>query len=178
MVAELLFAQAREVGQVNLGILYQTGNGIGQDYFEAAKWYRKSALQGNELAQYNLGLLYDAGAGVPKDSAEAVRWIRMAADRGHGPAQTNLGAKYATGDGIPKDLVEAHICFNLASVKGNPTAQRNMAMIERDMTPDQRAKAMELARTRFAAATKPEAATTPAQSPAAEPPTLTAAPSP
>jgi hypothetical protein len=30
-------------------------------------------------------------------------------------------------------------------------------MIERDMTPDQRAKAMELARSRFAAAAKPEA---------------------
>ena len=32
-----------------------------------------------------------------------------------------------------------------------------MVMIERDMTPDQRAKAMELARSRFAAAAKPEA---------------------
>jgi TPR repeat protein len=102
----------------------------------------------------------------------------MAADRGHGPAQTNLGAKYATGDGIPKDLVEAHICFNLASVKGNATAQRNMVMIERDMTPDQRAKAMELARNRFAAGTKPEATATTAKPTAAEPATLTATPAP
>jgi len=72
-------------------------------------------------------------------------------------------------------------------------------MIERDMTPDQRAKAMELARSRFAAtpkpegtatkpevtATKPEAATAKpeaivntAKSPAAVPPTLTATPAP
>jgi TPR repeat protein len=81
----------------------------------------------------------------------------MAAEQGHAAAQNNLGAKYANGEGIPKDLVEAHIYFNLASVKGNPTAQRNMVMIERDMTPDQRAKAMELARSRFTAAAKPEA---------------------
>jgi hypothetical protein len=53
------------------------------------------------------------------------------------------------------------------------------------MTPDQRAKAMELARGRFAAATKLEAAATKpeaivntAKSPAAEPPTLTATPAP
>ena len=53
-----------------------------------------------------------------------------------------------------------------------------MVMIERDMTPDQRAKAMELARGRFAAATQPEAIVNTAKSPAAEPPTLTATPAP
>jgi TPR repeat protein len=142
------------VGQLNLGLLHQSGQGTPQNFFEAAKWYNKAALQGNEVAQYNLGLLYEAGQGVPKDSAEAVRWIRMAAEKGYGPAQNNLGAKYAAGDGVPKDIVEAHVWFNLAGVKGNAAALRNLSIIERDMNGEQRSSAMETARKRFAGPTK------------------------
>src|SRR5208283_2949728 len=31
------------------------GRGVGKDYEEALKWYRKAADQGNAAAQYNLG---------------------------------------------------------------------------------------------------------------------------
>ena len=37
--------------QVYLGYMYENGLGVQQDYAEAAKWYRKSAEQGNPEAQ-------------------------------------------------------------------------------------------------------------------------------
>ena len=50
------------------------GEGVPQDYAEAARWYRKAAEQGLAEAQYDLGGMYDIGAGVPHDDADAFRW--------------------------------------------------------------------------------------------------------
>jgi len=41
--------------QCNLGLRYDNGQGVKQDYTEAARWYRKAAEQGYALAQFNLG---------------------------------------------------------------------------------------------------------------------------
>ena len=40
--------------QNHLGWLYQSGNGVTKNYFEAVRWYRKSAEQGSSDAIYNL----------------------------------------------------------------------------------------------------------------------------
>ena len=42
----------------NLGIMYNFGRGVQQDYAEAAKWYRRAADQGNAKAQGTLGARY------------------------------------------------------------------------------------------------------------------------
>jgi len=44
--------------QINLGIMYDTGLGVPQDYAEAVKWYRTAADQGRARAQNNLGVTY------------------------------------------------------------------------------------------------------------------------
>lgn len=36
--------------QYNMGVLYDEGRGVTQDYREAAKWYELAAVQGNDLA--------------------------------------------------------------------------------------------------------------------------------
>jgi uncharacterized protein len=43
------------VAQLNLGVMYEDGEGVPQDYTEAVKWYRRAAEQGIVGAQYNLG---------------------------------------------------------------------------------------------------------------------------
>lgn len=63
---------------VNLGKMFEKGQGVKQDYAEAAACYRKAALQGYALAQYNLGVLYANGYGVPKDDIRAYMWFTMA----------------------------------------------------------------------------------------------------
>ena len=48
--------------QFNLGKNYEAGRGgLKKDYAEAARWYLKSAEQGNVYAQASLGILYHAG---------------------------------------------------------------------------------------------------------------------
>lgn len=64
--------------QYNLGLAYSKGDGVPQNYSEAAKWYRLAAEQGHAAAQCNLGLYYLYGWGVYKDRQEAVRWLRQA----------------------------------------------------------------------------------------------------
>ena len=67
--------------QYNLGVMYDNGEGVPQDYQEAMSWYRKAAEQGNASAQYNLGVSYANGQGVPQDYVQAHKWINLAASR-------------------------------------------------------------------------------------------------
>ena len=46
--------------QFSLGFRYNTGQGVPQDYVEAARWYRLAADQGYASAQANLGGIYDS----------------------------------------------------------------------------------------------------------------------
>jgi TPR repeat protein len=72
--------------------MYRRGQGVPQDYTEAARWYRKAAEQGDASAQCNLGYMYDRGRGVPQDYAEGARWYRKAADQGHASACLRFAA--------------------------------------------------------------------------------------
>ena len=99
--------QAAERGNVkaqnNLGVMYEKGLGVHQDYTQAMKWYRKAAEQGAATAQYNLGLLYANDSSNHQDYAQAAEWYRKAAEQGHPSAQNNLGAMYANGQGVRQD---------------------------------------------------------------------------
>ena len=86
--------------------MYEMGEGVGQDYEKAAKWYREAAEQGHANAQVNLAAMYHRGQGVGQDSAEAARWYRKAAEQGHAQAQIWLGLMYEPGEGV-EDYVEA-----------------------------------------------------------------------
>jgi len=76
--------------QFNLGVKYDNGQGVPQDYQEAVKWYRRAAEQGDASAQYNLGVKYDNGQGVPQDFVEAMKWYRLAAEQGIARAKKSL----------------------------------------------------------------------------------------
>jgi TPR repeat protein len=68
--------------QYNLGVMYDEGTSVEQDFGKAAEWYRKAAEQGFVDAQANLGMMYYHGIGVSRDHKEAARWLQQAADRG------------------------------------------------------------------------------------------------
>ena len=58
--AAKLFREAAEQGHVsaqfNLGVMYETGQGVPEDKAEAIKWIRKAAEQGDEDAKTWLGI--------------------------------------------------------------------------------------------------------------------------
>jgi len=68
-------------------MLYETGQGVPQNYAEAVKWYHAAAERGEPQAQFNLGVFYEHGQVVPQDFAEAAKWYRLAAEQELGPAQ-------------------------------------------------------------------------------------------
>ena len=68
--------------QYNLGVAYDVGEGVEQDFVEAVKWYRLAAEQGNVFAQQNLGGAYYQGAGTTKDLVYSHMWFNIAASLG------------------------------------------------------------------------------------------------
>ena len=78
--------QGDAAAQCNLGVMYDKGEGVKQDDYEAVKWYRKAAEQGLVEAQFNLGNMYADGRGVKQDVYEAVKWFRKAAKQGDADA--------------------------------------------------------------------------------------------
>ncbi len=91
--------------QYSLGLLYEKGQGVAQNYTEAAKWFRKSAEQGNAWAQYSMGLLYIKGQGVPKHYVLGYMWANLAGSQRIEDArkQLNILEKKMT----PEQIAEA-----------------------------------------------------------------------
>ena len=92
-----------------LGQYDVVGDGVPQDYVEAAAWYRLAAEQGNASAQNNLGFMYATGEGVPQDNVEAHMWLNLAASRSSGEQRERV---VTTRDAVaermtPADLSEA-----------------------------------------------------------------------
>ena len=84
--------RSAEQGDVNaqhkLGRMYDIGEGVPQDYADAAGWFRLAAEQGHAEAQYNVGVMYANGQGVPQDFVSAYMWIELAAATGFEDART------------------------------------------------------------------------------------------
>ena len=110
--------------QNSRGVMYQTGQGVPQDYAQARQWYEKAAAQGEAHAQSNLGLLYANGLGVPRDYAQARQWYEKAVAQGHEQAQADLGWLYASGGyGVPQDYAQARQWYEKAAAQGNADGQ-------------------------------------------------------
>ncbi len=97
------------------------------NYEDAAKWYLKSAEQGDAQAQHDLAVLYVNGTGVPQDYAEAVKWFALAAAQGDVESQYSLGLRYLKGDKVEQDFAESVKWFRMAADQGNADAQLSLA---------------------------------------------------
>lgn len=130
----------------NVAQLYRRGQGVKQDFGEAARWYRVAAQRSHPVAQYNLAVLYSMGRGVSADWAEARHWFHLAAEQGYPPAQYNLAILDATGRGAPVNLVQAYLWLELAAAQGHREAAKTRDEIAAKMTKAQVAAAKELVR--------------------------------
>jgi uncharacterized protein len=135
--------------QCNLGVMYEQGRGVAQNYREAMRWFRLAAIQGNASAQSNLGVMYYKGQGIAQDYGEAMKWYRLAAEQRNPEAQFNLGVMYEEGRGVAQDSVHAHMWFNLAaaiSSDGNAKlAAENRNIMTKSLTREQLFRAQEMA---------------------------------
>ena len=112
--------------QFSIGMLYVRGQGVPQDYAEAAKWIQQAAEKGHAEAQATLGAMFQLGRGVPQDYAQAAAWYRKAAKQGFMVAQLALGTLLSEGQGVPKDDAEAVMWWRRAAEQGDAVAQANL----------------------------------------------------
>ena len=111
--------------QYDLGVMYDHGWGVGQDYGEAMEWYRKSAEQHYPEAQFAVGRYYSPKS-FHMDEAEAAKWFRMAAEQGYAEAEGALGFRYERGEGVKMDCSEAVKWDTKAADQGDPLAEYSL----------------------------------------------------
>ena len=116
-----------------LGVAFESGKGVQQDYKEALRWLAKSAKQGNADAQNMMGVMFENGEGVPINYGRAAKWYRAACENrpdcgGAGQGCNHLGQLYLDGHGVKQSRVEAYKYFTLCSCSSN------LAEVKSDMT--------------------------------------------
>jgi hypothetical protein len=101
--------------QLKLGLSYENGRGVPQDYAKAALWFRRAACQGNVDAQMKISEAYYLGRGVPKDYVLAGWWMMKVATKRATAAEQKRSereAKAAQGDAeAQKQLRNATVEF-------------------------------------------------------------------
>lgn len=89
-----------ELSQLNLGDLYERGDGVDENLNEAARWYEKAADQGNAKAKFFLGRMYYTGKGVKKDTEKAKNLWEKGAEQGDMWCQYSLGMVFQNKAGV------------------------------------------------------------------------------
>ncbi len=106
IMENLLPAQQGDAqAQLFVGYLYETGQGVRQNYTKAAHWYRKAAEQGNAIAQIQLGNMYRLGKGVPQNYILAYMWFDISARGGNANAKDLR--RVVAGNMNPAEIAEA-----------------------------------------------------------------------
>jgi TPR repeat protein len=129
--------------QFKTGLQYECGEGVDQDYAQAAEYYERAAEQGHALAQYNLAVMYGHGQGVARDEAQSLRWMTRAAQTGNACAQYNIGVRqYLTCRdlkrvGASEERIEALKWVTLAASQGHRGAESACEFMSFGMSMDQ-----------------------------------------
>jgi TPR repeat protein len=115
--------------QVQLGLVFLTGDGVRKDDAEAVKWLRKAADQDNPVAERYLAEMYFKGRGVPADNAAAAKWLRLAAEQGDAQSEHNLAVLYTQGLGVPRNVKEALNWMHKSAEQGLAAGQVGMGVL-------------------------------------------------
>jgi hypothetical protein len=116
--------------QNNLGLCYETGNGVVQDLSQAVALFRKAADQKQREGQVNLGRCYENGNGVAKDLPQALALYRKAADQNQPEGMFYLGRCYENGIGTPPNRDYAIYWYGASAKQGIEQAKVALKNLE------------------------------------------------
>ena len=115
-----------------LGLLYDLGEGVGQDAAAAYDWYRRAAEAGYVLAEFNIYVLCDSGTGTTRNPTEAALWYARAAAHGYARAEYDLAQLYQAGEGVPRNLDMAASWYAAAAGHGLSAAALKLASLREE----------------------------------------------
>ncbi|MDR1641126.1 MAG: sel1 repeat family protein [Clostridiales bacterium] len=111
------------------GMKFFNGDGVAQNYYEAANLFAQASNKGSGSAQCRLGVMYQDGLFYKKNLSEAVEWFKKSADQGCAEAQFNLGGCYYKGLGVEKNISEAVNWFRKSADQGYVPAQVSLGFV-------------------------------------------------
>ena len=109
--------------QLNLGKLYQSGQGVDLDLEQAFYWFEQAASAELAEAHLNMGVMYLEGLGVEKDVDAALRGCQFAAEQDLSRGKYMLGKMLFEGLAVEQDMFEARKLFLEAAKTGYAEAQ-------------------------------------------------------
>ena len=110
----------------NLGLAYQSGQGVVEDLEQARTAFQRACSDGFAEGCSNEGVLHEQGLGVPVNLGDAQRLYFQACQRGSALGCSNLGALYARGRGVEVDPGEAARFFAEACMRGSGIGCANL----------------------------------------------------
>jgi TPR repeat protein len=96
-------------------MLHYLGEGVKQDYPEAARQFQAPAAAGNDQAQFYLGSMYSEGQGVEKNEAKAIAWLSKSAAQRNTRAMGMLATSLFSRHRDEHDLIDAYAWAHLAA---------------------------------------------------------------
>ena len=129
-----LYEQAAALGDsaamVNLGLMYENGEGVRRDYRAARGWYEKAAALdnagGDDQPRHPLPVWPGGHRG---SSTTRAPWYERAADLGDAAAMANLAYMYDGGRGVPVDKVKARDWYLKGAEAGNGPAMASVGYL-------------------------------------------------
>jgi TPR repeat protein len=123
-IAQYLAWKGHKEAEAQLAFCYYYGEGVAQDYREAAKLFQSAAQKGMPEAQAMFGKMCLLGQGVALDRATGLDWLRLAAAQNLVDAQLQLGQAYSE----DHEYAEAMRFWNAAAELGDAKAQYNLGL--------------------------------------------------
>jgi len=130
VTANRLFQRSCDLGHAaacnNLGLAYQTGEGVARDYTRAMSLFERACSRGLAEACSNQGALYEHGLGVPANLGDAQRAYAQACRHGSALGCSNLGVLYSQGRGVVSNDDRAVRLFAEACAAGSDVGCNNL----------------------------------------------------
>jgi serine/threonine protein kinase/TPR repeat protein len=111
------------------GLMVSNGDGVAQDYTQAANWFQWAANSGDPAGKTCLAECYLYGTGIKKDEHTAIDLLQQAVAGGDVRAMNLLGTCYHQGIGGTKNYEEAFKLFTRAHDLGFEDAAGNLGVL-------------------------------------------------
>jgi serine/threonine protein kinase len=121
---------------LQLGFMYESGDGVEDDAQRAAAFFSRACDAGNALGCIRLGLMYDNGNGVGQNPARAaelysrgVALLDKACDAGGTYDCFHLGLLYSRGSGVTQDYSRAATLYSKSCDGGSAQGCCNLGFL-------------------------------------------------
>ena len=135
---EELVKQGDTDAMTRLGLMYDSGKGVPQNFEKAKELYEQAANLGNAGAINNLGTMYYFGQCGPRDYSKAKECFEQSAILGNDIAMVNLGCMYEYGLAVSQDFEKAKKWYEEAYKAGNKDSKEHIDKINKKIKEKQK----------------------------------------